>query len=96
MFWVKGVGETVAVGWEEVGEGLLDVGHGKMDNDDDMEDGRALTGDEVSSGGSTSSSPDNLLPLRKGGERGGVPTWMPSPIEEDRLPLAIELAVGFM
>lgn len=80
---------TVAVGWEEVGEGLFDRGHDKRDDADE-------TGDEVSRGASGSSSPHNLLLLGKEGEQGGLPIWMPSPIEEERLLLAMELAVGFM
>ena len=79
------VGETVAVGWWAVGEGLLGRGQGN-----------AVTGDEVSRGSSTSSSPDNLLPLGKEGELGGIPIWISSPSDEERLLLAMELAVGFM
>lgn len=55
-----------------------------------------VTGDEVSRGGSTSSSSDDVLPLGRWGEEGGEPSWMPSPREEERLLLAMELAVGFM
>lgn len=84
MFRVKRLGETAAAGWEEVGEGLFDR--------DDADE----TGDEVSRGGSGSSSPHDLLLLGKEGEEGGVPVWMPSPTEEERLLLAMELAVGFM
>lgn len=96
MFWVKGVGETVAVGWGGDGEGLFDRGHDKRDDVDETVEGKAPTGGKVSRGGSTSSSPHDLLPLRKEGEQGGVPIWMPSPSEEERLLLAMELAVGFM
>lgn len=83
------MGVTVAVGCEEVGEGLFDRGYDKWDDADE-------TGDEMSRGGSASSSPHNLLLLGKEGEQGGVPVWMPSPNEEERLLLAMELAVGFM
>ena len=96
MLWIKEVGETVAVGWGAVGEGLFDRGHDKTDDDDETEDGNAVTGDEVSSGGSTSSSSDDLLPLESKGEQSGVSIWIPSPREEDRLLLAMELAVWFM
>ncbi len=64
MFWVKGMGETVAVWWGGFGEGLFDKGHDKRDDVDDMVEGKAPTGEEVSRGGSTSSSPHDLLPLR--------------------------------
>lgn len=98
VFWVRGASETVDVGWGRgAGEGLFNEGHDKMDDDDDeTEEGKALTGDEVSSGGSTSSASDDTLPLGKEGEQGGVSIWIPSPREEDRLFLAMELAVGFM
>ena len=96
-FWVKGVGETAAVGWGGVEEGLLDRGgYDKRDDADDTAEGKAVTGDELSSGRSTSSSPHDLLFMGKGGEDDGVPIWMPSPSEEERLLLAMELAVGFM
>lgn len=52
-----------------------------------------MTLDMVSS---TSSSPDEILRLGSEGEQGGVPMWRPSPREEERLLLAMELAVGFM
>lgn len=55
-----------------------------------------MTGDEESRGGSPSRSPDRLLPLGKGQKAGGVPAWVLSLSEEDRLLLAMELAVGFM
>lgn len=55
-----------------------------------------MTGDEAPRGGSTSRSPDNLLPLGKEEDVGGVPIWIPSPSEDERLLLAMELAVGFM
>lgn len=53
------------------------------------------TGDEASTGGSVSTSTDDLLLLEKKGEPGGVTIWTASPKEEDRL-FATELAVGFM
>ena len=87
MLWVKVEGETAAVRWGEAGEGLFD---------EETIEGKAVMGEEVNSGSSTSSSPDNLMPLRKEGEQGGVPTWIPSDREEERLLLAMELAVGFM
>lgn len=98
MFWVKRVGETVAVGWGEAGEGLFDRGYNKADDDVDDETGerKAVTGGEVSGRGSISSSPNDPLPLWKEGEQGGVTSWIPSPREQDRLLLAMELAVGFM
>lgn len=95
MFWVKGVGETLAVGWRGVGEGLFDGGHEERDEVDETVEGNAAT-DEVRRAGSTSSSPHDLLLLGKEGELGGEPIWMPSPSEEERLLLAMELAVGFM
>lgn len=85
------------MGWEGVEEGLM-VGReqDKGDNGEETEDGNAVTGDEVSRGSSTSSSPDDLLPLGKIGETGGVPIWRPSLSDEERLLLAMELAVGFI
>lgn len=53
-----------------------------------------MTGDDASRG--ASSSPHDLLLLGKEGEPGGERIWMPSPSEEERLLLAMELAVGFM
>ena len=95
MLWVKVEGETAAVRWGEAGEGLFARGYSK-DEDEEAIEGKAVMGEEVNRGSSTSSSPDNLMPLRKEGEQGGVPTWIPSDREEERLLLAMELAVGFM
>lgn len=89
------VGETVSVGWKGVGEELFGREQDK-DNGEETEDGNTVTGDEVSRGSSTSSSLDDLLPLGNEGELGGVPIWIPSPSDEERLLLAMELAVGFM
>lgn len=80
MFWVKRLGDTVR--WEEV----------RLDGTDNADE----TGDEASRGSSTSSSPQQLLLLGMEGEQGGDPSCMPSPSEEERLLLAMELAVGFM
>lgn len=44
----------------------------------------------------TSCSQHDLLLLWKEGELGGVRMSMPSPSEEERLLLAVELTVGFM
>lgn len=96
MFWVEGVGETVAVGWGGVGEGLFDRGRNEREDADETAEGAAATGEDVSRGGSPSSSPHDLLLLWKEGEQGGVRIWMPSPSEEERLLFAMELAVGFM
>lgn len=75
---------------------MMGIGHDKGDNGEETDDGHAVTGDEVSRGSSTSSSPDDLLPLGKEGETGGVPIWRPSPTDEEWLFLAMELAVGFI
>lgn len=83
------LGATAAVGWEDVREELLDRGYDERGDADE-------TGDEESRGGLASSSSHDLLLLEKDGEQGGVPVWMSSPIEEERLLLAMELAVGFM
>lgn len=61
---------------------------------DDADDGKIRTGHEASTGGSVSTSTDDLL-LEKKGDPGGVIIWMASPKEEDRF-FATELAVGFM
>lgn len=96
MFWIKEVGETVAIGWGGAGEGLFGRGHDKRDDVDETVEGKAATGDEVRRAGSISSSPHDLLSLRKVGEQSGVPIWITSPSEAERLLLAMELAVGFM
>lgn len=83
------LGATAAVGWEDVGEELLDRGYDKRGVPDE-------TGDEESRGVLASWSSHDLLLLEKDGEQGGVSVWMSSPIEEERLLLAMELAVGFM
>ena len=80
-FWVRAVGETAAVGC-----GWRPDKRGDADE--------AVTGEDASRG--ASSSPQDLLLLGKEGEPGGVRIWMPSPSEEERLLLAMELAVGFM
>lgn len=90
------MGETVAVGWERVGERPFDRGHDERDDVDVTVEGEAPTGVEAIRGGSTSISPHDLLPLRRDGEQGGELICMPSPSEEERLLLAMELAVGFM
>lgn len=95
MFWVKDAGETVAIGWGEAGEGLFGRELDKRDDADETVEGKA-TGDGVRRGGWISSSPHDLVSLGKVGEQGGVPVWTTSPSEEERLLLAMELAVGFM
>lgn len=62
---------------------------------DDADDGKIRTGLEASTGGSVSTSTDDLLLLEKKGDPGGVIIWMASPKEEDRF-FATELAVAFM
>lgn len=74
--------------WVKV-EGETEAVGGEEERDDAEE-----TAEEASP--STSSSPHDLLVLGKGGVEGGERAWRPSPTEEERLLLAMELAVGFM
>lgn len=74
--------------------GLFDRGNDKKDDAGETAEGKASTGDEVSRGGSNSSSPHDFLVL--GGEEGGEPIWMPSASDDERFLLAMKLAVGFI
>ena len=79
-----------------VEEGLFDRGKAARDDVDEILKEKLVTGDEMAKGDPVSISPRDLLTPSGDGEQGGEPVCLTSPSELERLPLALELAVGFM